>query len=383
MSRRLTVVVALGTTQTLTWASTYYLPAILAVPIARDLGLSSSEVFAMFTGALIVSALLGPAAGRAIDRYGGRGILVLSNLVCAAGLTLLAFAQGPVSLGAAWLILGIGMSIGLYDAAFAVLAWLYGRSARGVITGITLFAGFASTVGWPISALLGNEIGWRGACLVWAILHLAVGLPLNGFLIPAVPEKQGPHGLYGENVPSDPPRYTMALLAFVFAAVWFVTGAMAAHLPRLLEVMGATPATAITLAALVGPAQVAARLLEFGLLRQSHPLVSARIAALMHPLGAIVVLSFGGPATSALFVLLHGGGNGVLTIAKGTLPLALFGPVGYGLRQGLLGAPARLAQATAPLLFGLLIDTYGAMALMVSAAVSLAAFAALLVLRRA
>lgn len=92
-----------------------------------------------------------------------------SNLVCAAGLTLLAFAQGPLSLGAAWLILGIGMSIGLYDAAFSVLAWLYGRSARGAITGITLFAGLASTVGWPISALLDGEIGWRGACLGWAL----------------------------------------------------------------------------------------------------------------------------------------------------------------------------------------------------------------------
>lgn len=381
MSQRLSVIVALGMTQTLAWASTYYLPAVLAEPIARDLGLPSSWVFAMFSGALVVSALLGPAAGRAIDRRGGRGVLVLSNLVCAAGLTVLAFAQGPLSLGAAWLMLGIGMAIGLYDAAFSVLAWLYGRSARGPITGITLFAGFASTVGWPLSALLDAEIGWRGACLVWAGLHVVIGLPLNRLLIPAMPEQQDRLALSDAPLPPAPPRHALALLAFIFAAVWFVTGAMAAHLPRLLEAAGTTPAAAIAFAALVGPAQVAARLLEFGLLRRFHPLVSARLAALLHPLGATITLCSGAPLAAATFALLHGAGNGMLTIAKGTLPLALFGPAGYGLRQGLLGAPSRLAQAAAPLLFGLLIDAYGAAALTVSAALSLAAFAALLVLR--
>lgn len=380
MSRRLTVTVTLGITQTLAWASTYYLPAILAEPIARELGMASSWVFAAFSGALIVSALFGPAAGRAIDRHGGRGILALSNLVSAAGLIILAFAEGPWSLGAAWLVLGVGMSIGLYDAAFAVLAWLYGATARGPITGITLFAGFASTVGWPISALLDAEIGWRGACLVWAALQLTVGLPLNRLLIPAVKATGGRAGTAVETAPTSAPRHAMALLAFVFAAVWFVTGAMAAHLPRLLETVGATPAAAVAFAALVGPAQVAGRLMEFGLLQRFHPLFSARLAAIMHPLGAAAALAFGAPA-AALFALLHGAGNGVLTIAKGTLPLALFGPVGYGLRQGLLSAPSRFAQALAPLLFGLLIDLYGTAALAVSIALSLAALAALFALQ--
>jgi hypothetical protein len=172
----------------------------------------------------------------------------------------------------------------------------------------------------------------------------------------------------------------MAILAFVFAATWFVTGAIAAHLPRLLEIAGASTTAAIAAAALVGPAQVAARLLDFGALRMLHPLVSARLAALLHPIGAII-LGLVGPGAIIAFAVLHGAGNGLLTIAKGTVPLAIFGPIGYGLRSGILGAPARATQAASPLLFGLLMDRMGISVLAISAGLSLIAFFALLILR--
>jgi len=172
----------------------------------------------------------------------------------------------------------------------------------------------------------------------------------------------------------------MTILAFVFAATWFVTGAMAAHMPRLLEIAGTTSTAAIAAAALVGPAQVAARLVEFGALRWMSPLVSARIAAALHPLGAGILAAFGAPAIMA-FALFHGAGNGLLTIAKGTLPLAIFGPVGYGLRSGVLAAPARAAQAASPLIFGLLIDWLGVGALAISSGLSIAALLALIGLR--
>ena len=163
--RRSVVVGALGTAQTLAWGSSYYLPAILADPIAQGLGLSRTTVFALFSGALLLSAVLGPAVGRAIDNRGGRGVLALSNLVLATGLVLLSVAQGFVTLALAWAVLGVGMAMGLYDPAFATLTGLYGRAARGPITGITLIAGFASTVGWPLSAFLDAQFGWRTACL--------------------------------------------------------------------------------------------------------------------------------------------------------------------------------------------------------------------------
>jgi len=374
------VVIALGTAQTLAWASSYYIPAILAAPMARDLGVSSACVFGAFSAALVFSAMLGPVVGRAIDQRGGRDVLALSNLVLAAGLVLLAAAPGPVVMAVAWLVLGAGMALGTYDAAFATLAGLYGRAARGPITGITLIAGFASTIGWPLSALFEDAWGWRGACLAWAGLHLVLGLPLNRLLVPPAPPPMR-EGATAEPEGPLPPRFAMPLLAFVFAATWFVTGAMAAHLPTLLQAAGASTAVAIAAAALLGPAQVAARVAEFGLLRRCHPLVSARLAALGHPLGAAALAVFGAPAAMG-FVVLHGMGNGVLTIAKGTLPLAVFGPAGYGARQGWLGAPARVLQATAPFLFGLLLEGAGVgAALTLTAGLSLAACVALLALR--
>ena len=376
--KRGVVVATLGTTQTLAWGSSYYLPAILARPIAAGLGLSQATVFGVFSGSLLLAAVLGPAVGRAIDKNGGRGVLVLSNLVLAAGLVVLASAQGVVGLAIAWALLGVGMALGLYDSAFATLTGLYGRAARGPITGITLIAGFASTIGWPLSAALDASVGWRGACLTWAAINLLIGLPLNRLLIPRAPPPEHMTEPAIEAAPA--PRGAMPILAFVFAATWFVTGAMAAHLPRLLEIAGASATGAIAAASLVGPAQVAARLVEFGALRRVHPLISARIAAALHPLGAGILLVFGAPAVM-VFAVCHGAGNGLLTIAKGTLPLVIFGPAGYGRRTGILAAPARAAQAASPLVFGLLIDRLGVDALAVSAGISIAALLALLALR--
>ena len=338
---RAVVVTALGTSQTLAWASSYYLPAILADPISTGLGVPRSWVFASFSASLLIAAFAGPAVGRIIDRYGGRGVLVLSNLVFAGGLAALAAANGALGLFAAWVVLGVGMALGLYDAGFATLTALYGQRARGPITGITLLAGFASTVSWPLSTVLNNALGWRETCLVWAALNLVIGLPLNRFLLPVPAKPTHPSRAASPSVGWKPYK-EMFLLAFVFASAWFVTGSMAAHLPRLLERWGATPLQAIAAAALVGPAQVAARLLEYLFLRRIHPLVSARIAAVLHPIGA-ATLAIAGPSGAAVFALLYGAGNGLLTIARGTVPLAIFGPYAYGERTGMLGAPARAA----------------------------------------
>ena len=365
--------------QTLAWGSSYYLPAILAGPMAAGTGLTRTWVFGAFSASLLITAVLGPAVGRMIDRRGGRGILTASNLVLAVGLVALAAASGPVTFFAAWAVLGVGMAVGLYDAAFAALTALYGPEARGPITGITLIAGFASTVSWPLSALLNDAVGWRETCLVWAILNVMIGLPINRFLLPRVDRPTERRQAVAVAVGWRPYK-EMFLLAFVFAAGWFVTGSMAAHMPGLLQRAGATPAEAIAAAALVGPAQVAARVAEFVILRRIHPLVSARIAASLHPVGALV-LAARGPVGAVAFAVLYGAGNGLLTIARGTVPLALFGPQGYGERNGLLGAPARAAQALAPFLFGLLLDSMGVAAIWVSSLLCLAALGALLCLR--
>ncbi len=383
----LAVILTLGTTETIAWASSYYLPAILARPIAADLGLSPTYVFGALTAALIFSGLIGPRVGHVIDTVGGRGVHCISNLVLAGGLAALAAATGPISLGAAWLVLGIGMGMGLYDAAFATLTRLYGVAARKPITGITLIAGFASTVGWPISAYLDAHFGWRIACLVWAATHLLVALPLNLTLprVPTlpVPPKATEDEAAGKSrvqttVEASRERWAMAAVAYFFATTGFVSAGISTVLPTMLSQMGASAAAAILAGTLVGPSQVAARLVEAGWLSRYHPLVSTEFATIMAPLG-VIALVFGGPAFGPLFAIFYGAGNGILTISRGTLPLALFGPEGFGRRVGLLSLPARGTAAVAPLIMGLLVE-YGTAALWASAIVSLSALLALLLL---
>ena len=368
----------MGLAQTLAWGSTYYLPAILANAMAAELGLATAWVFTAFSAGLLLSAFLGPTAGRLIDVHGGRRVLPASNLVFAVGLGLLGSSTGMASLFASWLVIGVGMSAGLYEAAFSTLAGIYGRDARRSITGITLIAGFASTVCWPLSAYMDVTIGWRATCYVWAAAHLLIGLPIN-LRLPASrpPEKAAAAAASASDTRGH--LLQMAALASVFAATWFCSTAMAAHLPRVLQESGSTLAAAVAAAALVGPAQVAARVLEFWLMRHVHPIVSARIATLAHPVGAAGLIAVGSPAAT-FFTVTHGAGNGVMTITMGTLPLAMFGAAGYGLRQGLLIAPARLFTASAPFVFDLLLARYGTGSLYVTSALGLAAFAVLMAL---
>jgi predicted MFS family arabinose efflux permease len=377
------VVTALGIAQTLAWASSYYLAAVLSGPMSMDLGVAPSTIFAAFSAALLAAAALGPIAGRSIDRWNGRPVLMSANVVFAIGLSALGMAHGPWGLFGAWLIMGIGMGSGLYEAAFATLVRLYGRDSRAAITGVTLFAGFASTVGWPLSAWFEAHLGWRGACFAWAALHVVVALPLNWSLpVPSSSNarRDGADDAIEHIAPAHPRRASL-LLACVFAITWFISTAMAAHLPRLLMAGGATLGAAAAIGALIGPAQVAGRLLEFGFLRKLHPLLSARLASLLHPLAVGVLALFGAPAAAA-FALIHGAGNGIMTIAVGTLPLMIFGSKGYGQRQGMLMIPARIVQSMAPWVFGVCLDRWGTRSLWLSAGLGVVSFVALLLLAK-
>ncbi|MEO5732823.1 MAG: MFS transporter [Rubrivivax sp.] len=394
----------LGCAQLLAWASAFYMPAILAAPMASSFGLATSDVFAMFSVALFVSGLMGPLAGRAIDRHGGRVVLMAANGAFATGLLMLAVAPAPWALALGWLVLGVAMGGGLYEAAFATLVRIHGTASRAGITGITLLGGFASTLGWSLSALMLSQVGWRSACVGWAVLHVVVGLPLHARLprtvlrtgagvaaVPPSPTAHAPVAIRASTAATEaasmaepplasPPRHALLLLSLAFSLHWFVTTAMAAHLPGVLLASGVTLAAAVTVAAVVGPSQVAGRLLDLGLLQRLSPLRVAQVAMLAHPLGVALLLGLG--AAAALpFAVLHGAGNGVLTIVKGTLPLQLWGAAGYGARQGWLVMPGRLLQGLAPWLFGVALADFGARALWFSAALCVLSWIALSSLR--
>jgi MFS family permease len=388
----------LGVAQTLAWGSSFYLPAMLAAPMARDLGLQVSTVYATLSMALVISALISPWAGRRIDALGGRPVLLLSSALFTASLVLMSQAQGALSLIGAWVVMGAAMGMGLYDAAFASLVRLFGPDARRSISGITLIAGFASSVGWPLSAWMEAHWGWRGACLGWAGLHLLVVMPLN-LTVPRVvlsraaaqPQPQPEGSLTSKAMPAELPQLAsevprvprpaqLVLLATLFTLMGFVSTSVATHLPMILQAAGAPLATAVALAALAGPAQVTSRLFELGVLSRFSPVLTARIAASGHPLGALVLLTLG-PVAALPFVVIHGLGNGLLTIVRGTLPLALFGAQGYGARQGWISLPGRLLGALSPWLMGLALERHGVAALGWTLACGLGSLLVLMVLQ--
>jgi len=366
------IMLVLGLGQTIAFASSFYLLGVLGDAIAADLALAPTFVFGLMSLALAVTPLVAPRAGRWIDERGGKTVLLLSNVIFAAGLCLMAAAPGAVVLTAAMLVIGAAMAIGMYGTPFAILVRLYGEDARRSITGVALLGGLGSAVGWPLTAWLEHSFGWRGACLAWAGLHIAVCLPLAAVVVPRV---------YGQahHTQAETPEPVvwdrrMVQLAVLFACAWFVSTAMSSHLPRLLAAFGLTPAKAATVAGLVGVAAVSVRFAEFTVMRRFAPLIATRVATLMHPLGAAGLLALGAPG-APLMALGQGAGAGMLTVAKGVLPLTLFGAQNYAYRSALLSRPAQFVQIGGPALYGLALAGSPRLALAISSGLCLLMFA--------
>lgn len=374
------IVLVLGLGQIVAFGSSFYLLGVLGDPIARDLDLPPALIFAFLSGALVMSGLFAKAGARRIDRHGGKAVLLASNLIFAGSLAVMAAAPGPVALGAGVLLMGVGLAVGMYETPFAILVSRYGDQARGSITGVALLGGLGSTIGWPTTLALEHLFGWRGACLGWAAIHLLIALPMVGLLVPDAPPRPQAerHAPPRAKVPWD---RGMIQLAALFAAAWFISTCMSAHLPRVLQAFGMVPAAAVAAASLVGVAAVSMRLAEFTVLRRFNPLATTRVATLLHPVGAAIMLIFG-PRAGAAFALGQGGGNGMLTVAKGVLPLQIYGPDNYALRSAMIGIPARFLQAGGPVVYGLILDRSPVAAIAMSSGLCLFMFAMTFGLRR-
>jgi MFS family permease len=378
----------LGLAQTLVWAVTYYLPAMVAPVVVADLGASPAAVYGAFSAALLIAGLAAPRVGREIERRGGRPVLAFSTLLLAGGLGLLGLLPGLWGWVLGWLLLGLGMATGLYEAAFATLGALYGRAARRPITLVTLLGGFASSLGWPMSAALLPLLGWRGTCLAYAALLLLLVLPLY-LLLPRGTAQDRTQDAAPAAEAADPPlpaawvRRSLLLLATFFTLRAVISATMSVHLITLLGGLGLTAAAAVAAGSLMGPSQVGGRLLEFTLGRGAHPLTAARLAGLLLPAGALLLI-LGGPAMAVPFVLLYGASNGIVTISRGALPLALFGPRGYPVLMGRLALPVLLAQAAVPMLTAPLVAHLPAATVLgLTGLVALLALGCLLPLRQA
>jgi len=357
------VVTAMGISQILGWGTSFYFPAVFSAPIVADTGWPLGWVVGGITIGLLVAGLISPAVGRVVGRKGGRPVLAASSLLFALGLAGIGLSPVlPVYL-LSWAVVGAAMATGLYDAAFAALGRLYGAEARGPITSLTLFGGFASTVCWPLSAYLIELCGWRGACLIYAGLHLAVALPLQ-LVMPA-------HAADVVSKPADldlrpvestsPSRETpiFVLLALVLTLAGGIGSILVVHMLTFLQARGVEFAAAVTLGTLFGPAQVAARVIERMFGAHYHPIWTMIAACALMAIGLLLLFLLAGLPILVLAITLYGAGYGILWVARGTLPLALFGPARFPRLMGRLGFPSLIVLACTPFAGALLIEWYG------------------------
>jgi predicted MFS family arabinose efflux permease len=357
---QLVVVSAVGVAQILAWGSSYYLPAVLAKPIAADTGWPLTWVVGALSIGLLVSGLVSPRVGHIIQRHGGRPVLATSAVLLAVGLFGLSLAPTLPVFVAAWVVIGLGMGAGLYDPAFSALGRLYGEDARGAITQVTLFGGFASTVCWPLTAFLAAHLGWRGACLTYAAILVAVVLPL--YLVGLPREVERPPQAHSAS--TTPPghvrpdqRAAFVLLAAGFTLAYGIMTVIAVHLLTLLQAQGMALAAAVGLGALVGPSQVGGRILEMSFGRKAHPVWGLLASSVLVAAGLGMLVTV--PGFAAAWIVLYGMGSGIRSIARGTVPLALFGPHGYAVLMGRLSRPTLLATAAAPMVGAWLLGWLG------------------------
>lgn len=355
-------VICLGAAQLVSWGTSYYLIGVFGEHIAAATGWSRSFTYGGFSIGLLVMGLASSRVGQAVDRHGGLPVLASGSLLNAAGCVVLAAAHHPLAYCLAWVALGLSMRLTLYDAAFAALARIGGAGARRAMAQITLLGGLASTTFWPLGGALIGWLGWRGALLAYAAISLAV-IPLYLSLPAPRSRDDRPEAAAAPPPPAGHERTAGWLYAAIMALVAFLNSGMSAHMIGILAGLGLGATTAVWVASLRGIGQTTARACEVALGAGLSPLTLSLIAALLLVAGFLLIPVAGtGMTQSVLFALAFGSGNGLMSIARGTLPLVLLDPGRYGSVTGRLLVPSFVLSAAAPLVLGLLIEAYGAYA---------------------
>jgi MFS family permease len=361
-------VLALGITQITAWGTSYYCLGVLAGPISEDTGWSRGFVFLGFTVALLAMGLVSGAVGRAIDRHGARAVMTLGSVLVSAGL----FALAHVGSGAAyllvWIFLGLGMRLCLYDAAFAALVQVAPSRGRMAISYLTLFGAFASSVFWVVGHALNEHVGWRQTLVLFALINLAICLPLHWFGLARRESAVRGASQAGPTTasPDGPPlegrarSVAIALFALIMSLNGFVFGVISVQLITLLEAAGLATATAVWIASLKGVAQFGGRVVEIAFARNLRALTVGRIAVgILPPSLLLLLIGTGSVPLVVTFTLLMGASQGVITIVRGAVPLALFGAKGYGAVLGIIATPVLVVNAASPTAFAWIVDRWG------------------------
>jgi len=380
-------VLVLGVTQILAWGTIFYTPVLMVPLIAADRGWSMTFAMGGFSLALFTAGMVSPRIGLLIDRHGGHRVMPFGSLIGALGLALLPIAVHPAAYLVVWVLLGVAIAASLYDPAFATLGRIFAAAARRPITALTLAGGLASTVSWPSTQRLIEALGWRETYFVYAALLALVAAPLNAFALPRtradpLPPFATPSGKAGAVLPAR--GWPFLLVAAAFASYAFIPSGLSAHLLAIFGRGGIDAATVVTIGALFGPMQVLARVGELALARHVHPLAVARFAVGTLLLAFALLIGLGiSVAAAALFAAMFGAANGLITIARGAVPLALFGAVGYGHLVGRLGGPFLVMQSIAPLVLAFVAERISDRAVLaLVAAFALVSFVGFAAIRR-
>jgi hypothetical protein len=377
----------LGVTQILAWGTIFYTPVLMVPLIAAERGFSFTFAMGGFSAGLLTAGVVAATVGSMIDRYGGHRVMPFGSLAGALGLFALVHASHPVAYYATWMLLGAAMAASLYEPAFATLGRIFGANARSPITALTLIGGFASTVSWPVTYWLLQSLGWKGTYLFYAGLLAFVAAPLHAFALPRSRSGTETKPVAGAAPapavrPASGAMFILVIAAF--AAYAFVPSGLSAHLLAIFQRAGIDPGTVVMIGALFGPSQVAARLCEFIFARDVHPLYMVRFAIglLVMSFALLGVLGFSAPVAVA-FAILFGVANGLVTIARGAVPLALFGATGYGRIVGRIAGPSLIITAVAPVMIAFVAERASdPAALAVAAAFASLAFVCFALVRR-
>lgn len=341
-------IILLGLVQIIAWGGSFYLLAVLAQPITRETGWSQAWVYGALSLALLVSGLLAPLSGRVIARGDGRQMLACSGLVIALGLVIMALSHALWLFLLAWVVIGTGMAMGLYDALFAALGTLYGSFARGAITGITLISGFCTTLVWPGLAALVTLAGWRGACIIWAAMLVLCVWPMYWLALPGRHKVSVAKRAATQQTAAIAPALFWLLCA-IFTLASVIMTAVSVQLITLLQASGYSLAAALGISAVLGPCQVGSRIVDL-LFKGSHPIRTTFFSVGLVALGLLLLAL--APGLALVSMLLYGAGNGLRAIVRGTLPLAMVPPEDYAQVMGRMARPALIGQAVTPLLMG-------------------------------
>jgi MFS family permease len=368
MDPMVSAVLALGITQITAWGTSYYCLGVLAGPISQDTGWSRGFVFLGFTVALLAMGLVSSAVGRAVDRHGGRAVMTLGTVLVSSGLFALAHVRSEAAYLAVWAFLGLGMRLCLYDAAFAALVQVAPSRGRTAISYLTLFGAFASSVFWVVGHALNEQVGWRQTLVLFAVINLVVCLPLHWFGLArretpetaAAPAGAPAAAADGAPLEGRARSVALGLFALIMSLNGFVFGVISVQLVPLLEAAGLATAAAVWVASMKGVAQFGGRVVEILFARNLRAITVGRIAVGVLPPSLLLLLAGTGSLPLIVaFTLLMGASQGVITIVRGAVPLALFGAKGYGAILGAIATPVLVVNAASPTAFAWIVDRWG------------------------